>query len=379
MFLLLNELQEVYVATGEKSYSGTGRSRQVTRAVTPYSNYKLIPSEIDVVNSQGTSMKLYDKENVLSVYWAELETYSEFRIIVSGKEVRPLVVTKTGNKTVGAYLRYENAPGALVLLPYLDFNGTNFTRERKGERFWTKEAIQTAQQFVSGILSVDKALRQGGEFTPAPSWVSLEKFVLPKEQQITNKLLTLERQIEALQEEKEQLKQTLAKETELKRLLYEKGKLLEATIINSLKLMGFEAAGYRDSDSEFDVVFESPEGRLIGEAEGKDNKAINVDKLRQLEMNVQDDFARDEVREIAKAVLIGNAYRLSPPDDRTDFFTDKCLTAAKRSNTALVKTTDLFYISKYLSAKADKVFAERCRRAILNTVGVVISPNIPTE
>lgn len=377
IFLLLNKLEEVYVATGEMTYSGTGRNRQTTRLVAPYSNYELIPGGISVVNSNGTLMILRGKDNVLTTYWAEMGSLSEFRVLVSGKGVRPLVLTKTGNEIVGAYLRYENALGALVLLPYIDFDREDFTYEKKDETHWTKKAIQVGKQFVSAIVGVDKVLTQGGEVTPTPDWVAQAKFVLPKEQQIRDKLLTLETKIEALQKEKEQLQQTLAAETELKGLLYEKGKPLEAAILRSLKLIGFEASRYRDNESEFDVVFESKEGRLIGEAEGKDNKAVNIDKLRQLEMNIHEDFTRDEVKEMAKGALIGNAYRFLPPEDRNDFFTEKCLTAAKRSNIVLIRATDLFYVSRYLSAKVDKVFAKRCRKVILDTAGVVVFPNIP--
>jgi hypothetical protein len=61
--------------------------------------------------------------------------------------------------------------------------------------------------------------------------------------------------------------------------VYEKGALLEQAILQALRLIGFEAEQYRESDSEFDVVFVSPEGRCLGEAEGKDNRAINIDKL----------------------------------------------------------------------------------------------------
>jgi len=49
----------------------------------------------------------------------------------------------------------------------------------------------------------------------------------------------------------------------------------------------------------------SPEGdRYIGEAEGKENKAVNIDKLGQLERNIQEDFARDEVQEPARGILL---------------------------------------------------------------------------
>ena len=98
---------------------------------------------------------------------------------------------------------------------------------------------------------------------------------------------------------------------------------METAIIEALKILGFEASAFKDSDSEFDVVFECSEGRVIGEAEGKDNKPINIDKLRQLEMNVHEDFSRPEVEQPAKGALIGNAYRITDPATRTDFFTDK--------------------------------------------------------
>lgn len=303
---------------------------------------------------------------------------SEFRVLVSGQGVKPLIVTKTGDKTVGAYLKFKDAHGTLVLLPYIDFDREGFTRKtRNGDELWNDKAIQVSKQFISAVVGVDNVFIQGGEFTPIPDWVTQDRFALAKEQNIRSKLLTLETKIDSIQKEKENLQRALATETEIKGLLYEKGKPLEAAILKSLNILGFECSHYRASDSEFDVVFESKEGRLIGEAEGKDNKSINIDKLRQLEMNIHEDFSRDEVNDMAKGVLIGNAYRLLPLEERGDFFTEKCLIAANRSKTALIKSTDLFFISRYLSARADRAFAEKCRKAILEKIGVVVFPNIP--
>jgi hypothetical protein len=150
-------------------------------------------------------------------------------------------------------------------------------------------------------------------------------------------------------------------------------------ILEALKAIGFKTSQYRDGDSEFDVVFECKEGSLLGEAEGKDNKPINIDKLRQLEMNIHEDFARDSVDEIAKGVLIGNAYRLLPLKDRGDFFTQKCLSASNRSNTALIRSIDLFTVAKFLTGKQNKSFAKKCRQAILESTGIVVFPEIPVE
>lgn len=118
---------------------------------------------------------------------------------------------------------------------------------------------------------------------------------------------------------------------------------------------------------------------MIGEAEGKDNKAINITKLRQLEMNIHEDFERDDVTDMAKGALIGNAYRLVEPDERGDYFTEKCLTAANRSGTALIRTVDLFNVAKYLSGKSDKAYSKKCRKVIIETAGIVTFPEIPSE
>lgn len=89
-------------------------------------------------------------------------------------------------------------------------------------------------------------------------------------------------------------------------------------------------------------------------------------------MNIHEDLAREEVIEPAKGVLFGNAYRLSPAEQRGEFFTDKCHMAAKRSNTILVRTPDLFKVAKYLSRKADKNYAKACRKAILESPGEIV-------
>lgn len=379
VFVLLNSLQEVYVATGTKDFSGTGRNQKTIRHVAPYNNYNLIPASINIVNSKGSSMKLYKNinDNLLSAYWNELGKNSEFRVLLSGEGFRKLVITRTGDKIVGGYIKHKDSTGALVMLPYINFERHDFQYEKDDKMFWTDEAVALGARFISSIIEIDKVLRKKGELTPTPSWANQSDYDLPKEKLIREKLLSIESKMEKLQKEKEEQIPHLANETLLKGLLYEKGKPLEYVILEALKILGFATSQYRDSESEFDVVFESSEGRLIGEAEGKDNKAINIDKLRQLEMNIHEDYAKDEVTEMAKGVLFGNAFRLTVPEERGDFFTEKCLTAVKRTNTALIKSIDLFEVAKYLSGTSDKSFSKKCRKAIINSCGVTAFPKVP--
>lgn len=96
-------------------------------------------------------------------------------------------------------------------------------------------------------------------------------------------------------------------------------------------------------------------------------------------MNIHEDLQREEVAAPAKGVLFGNGYRLTPPPERGIQFTEKCITAATSQATALVPTSSLFAVVKYLSAQADDNFAAKCRTAILAGVGIVEFPEVPSD
>ena len=184
--------------------------------------------------------------------------------------------------------------------------------------------------------------------------------------------------IACLQQKRTKLEQQLAEAGQLRSLLYETGSPLEQAVRDALILFGFSVKTYKESDSEFDVIFESSDGRLIGEVEGKDNRAITIEKLDQLERNLREDFARDEVSEFAKGVLFGNSKRLTPPSERGETFTAKCMTASKRSGIALVCTTDMYGPARYLRETIDPSYASACRKAILGTAGnIVVFPLRP--
>jgi hypothetical protein len=373
--VFLPPITEVYVATGQRSYSGTGRSRSVTRHVDLLTNYAALPFNLVPVNSKGSAMKLAAGAEVLAPYWTEFGPESEFKVILTNR-TDASITTKAGNKAVGALLRFKEASGTVVLLPDIEFQREGFLNSRDN---WTPAAKQFAARMISALVALDGALKQSADVTPEPDWAGDPTFALVKELTLRSELLEAERQLHAAQLRKDEVQDRLKEAGQLRALLYEKGKPLERAILEALRLLGFEAAPFRDANSEFDVVFKCPEGRLIGEVEGKDTKAINVDKLRQLAMNVQEDLQREEVDKPAKGVLFGNGYRLSVPSLREPQFTDKCQTAAKSSNFALVATSDLFNAAQYAANSSDAEYARRCRDALLRSVGIVALPNPPSS
>lgn len=379
IIVFLAPVDEVYIDTGDRQYSGTGRNRSTTRIVAPYSNYNSIPIELAPTNTRGTAVKLAPKgAEVLAPYWSEFSSYSEYNVLLHNADIPACLLTRNGDKAVGALIRSKNSSGSLVCLPDVNFYRNEFFEEKDGEEVWTSEASQFAARMISAVVSLDAALHSTGEVTPEPAWATTEKYSLGAERALRVELLDAESKLESAQRHKESIIENLQSVGQLRGLLYEKGKPLERAIIDALRILGFSATPYKEGSSEFDVVFEAAEGRLIGEAEGKDNKAINVDKLRQLAMNIHEDLLRDEVTAPAKGVLFGNGYRLVPPAERDVAFTEKCITAAQSSSTALVSTQDLFRAARYLSDQKDDVYAEECRKTILNSAGITELPEAPS-
>lgn len=370
----LTDLKEVSIATGEQKYSGTGRNQKTTRIVTDFNNYFSIPADMKPVKTKGKEIKLAVKNSeLISTYWKDFSSYSSYKVLISD-DLTPCLVTKHGERTVGAIIHSKNSSGALLLMPDIDFYSDVFVNE-DGE--WTRDAKEFSAKFIKSIVSLDKSLRSSGELTPEPEWAKDNIYKLKEEALTTEKLLLVESKLEKIQAEKELILDQIKDLGRLRNLLFEKGKPLEYAILDALKIIGFKVSQFDDGESEFDAVFESKEGRFIGEAEGKDNKPINVDKLRQLALNIYEDLEHEGIDIPAKSVLFGNAYRVLPIEERNEPFTEKCMSASIISSTALVFTPDLFIVAKYLSDNRDSRFATKCRKVLLNSIGRVEFPTIP--
>ena len=280
----------------------------------------------------------------------------------------------------------DGSEGALVALPWVCLEKEEYITDEyeddEGEikYLWTPVAKSWGNRFLNALSSIDQALKSQSDRTPTPQWVQSDTYKTEEEITLSEELLDIRSQIAELERKNEDKVAKLADAGSLKALLFEQGVPLEIAVLKAMRLMGFRANRYRDSESEFDAVLECPQGRCIGEVEGRDKKAISIEKMRQLEINILEDLNRDEVSEPAKAVLFGNAYRLTPSLERPDeHFTQRCVAAAKRNGTALVRTNDLFTVAKALSDNPDEEFAAACRNAILSTNGKEVEFPPPPE
>lgn len=326
------------------------------------SNYEILPFSVDCRNSAGSMMAL--KSPLMSELFTTFKDRMEYKVYITDKRLQQTFSTRSGDKTLGGIIKHNN--GYIVFLPYLELIcdvSSDFTPKE----------LKLGQQFISCLNNIYDNLY--GNPSEAPKWVNEEKYQTRKAIQLQNEVSCIKTQIEELQGKQEILNNSINQEKELSALLYETGKPLEKAVSKALYILGYtEAENYSDGILELDQVIISPEGyRFIGECEGKDKSDISVDKFRQLHDSIQEDFAREEVNEMAMGLLFGNPHRLTEPDKRHSFFTDKCMNNASRAGIALIKTTDLYDAARYVSDSGDMDFAKKCRQAIKDQLGKVVN------
>lgn len=380
IFVLLTKPIEVYANTGTQELSGTGRSQKVIHHVGLVDSHMSLPTTFkDLTAATGQKVKLTGEGRILAPYIKAMSDLLYYEVHYEHEKSRPLMVTKAGDRTVASLIR-GNA-GSLVLLPALDFTDDDFKDySRPYLPKWTKKALRYGHALSACLVELHKALRAGSSRTPAPEWAKSETYLLATEIEVVNRITDIDDQLRALADERRECEARKDRESMPKALLYETGKPLEAAIIDALQTFGFKADRYVDEESEFDILFESAEGRFLGEAEGKDSSAVNIDKIQQLERNLQEDFAKDGVDEFAKGILFGNPHRLTTPNSRAELFTKKAMSAAQRTGIRLVHTPDLFPLVKYLKGRSDAKFKKSIRKAFAEASGKIVSfPEVPSE
>lgn len=370
VFIVLSK-QEFYMLSSGVSHPRKGENLHSTYTKT---NYDFLPISIGTLVSASGRNITFSGNPTFGDFHNKFKNNLEYQLYIENANGAQVLFTgKDKTKILGAIFKVKN--GNLIVLPSINYDEEKFTEIKGKEKkeYWTKEATQFGKSLVKALVDIDKSLRKGGDKTPPPDWTSEVDFYLAQEQVLKKGVEKKTKEIERLILQRKELQIKLEEEANLRDLLFEKGKLLENAISVALEILGYKSENYNDGNLELDHIIISPEGdRFIGEAEGKDTSAINIDKFRQLAVNIHEDLQRDEVEKPAIGILFGNGFRLAKPSERAEQFTTKCINTAKSSNCALVRTTDLFQIAKYVKESKDKDFAKRCRDEIKNSIGKIV-------
>lgn len=380
LFIVLERQSNYTISTG---YT-TPKANQMSYSTQTISNYKIVPislsgqqnfegesSALTFSGSGGTMLEIPEK----------LKKYFNYRTAFDLTD-NGNIFYKNRSQSKGLASYQQVGEGYVVLLPSFNFDVEKLTETNKDEEeVWTKQGIGLGKDFVKYLAAIKKYLASGNEITPPPDWVNADQYKTHSQQTAEKKIAENIGKIRELEEANSKLYIHVEDAARLKGLLYETGKQLEQSVTIALSILGYSAEGYDDGKLELDQVIVSPESeRFIGECEGKDSKAINVTKFRQLNDSLAADFERDEIEEKARGIIFGNPSRLLSPQDREEWFTQKAISGATREGVALIKTPDLYTVAKYVQDHDDKDFAEKCRKAISESKGGMVDfPKIPDE
>ena len=108
--IYLAKPQEVYLDTGDRSYSGTGRNRQTTVIVAPASSYDALPLAISVTATRGTAIVPARDLSYFAPYWKEFGEVSHYQVTVEGTFDEVLLHTAVGRRVVAASCDSALAP-----------------------------------------------------------------------------------------------------------------------------------------------------------------------------------------------------------------------------------------------------------------------------
>lgn len=378
LFVILSEKKQFYMQTGQKQFSGTGRNRQTTNIVAEFSNFNYLPKIEGIKFNVAHGNKIIANDSLFKNLLERFGNYMTYETYLTvGAEFKCGLITKNKDKVLGGTIKALG--GHIVFLPKLNLDINEFTTiDKNDEACWTDEGIIVGKQFVQSIIEIDLALRKTSNKTPRPDWLNNNEYILKKSLEIKQNIEINKSKIATLNDNIQILKEELEESEKLNDLIFETGTPLEDAVIYALKLLGFKAENYDDGVLELDQVIISPEGvRYIGECEGKDNKAIDITKFRQLSDALNEDFEREEVKEKAFGILFGNPHRLTEPSKRIDTFTNKCKSGAERENIGLIETTELYRVAKYLLENKDENFKKKCRETLFKDLGKIIK--FPTK
>lgn len=325
---------------------------------TVVTNYDFLPFKADTfmnaplipgIGSDHTTISLYDGLSPFAQYYKAFKeelTYSAYLDIET--DDKQFFLRNRSNRPVGFLTQYES--GIIAFLPRPKWKEQN-------------------EKLISVLINCAKKYLTKHISTPAPNWVN--EVIIPGEDKFDNELKQIFEKQAALDSEQRRIENEKDKISRFKKLLYEQGEELENVVADAFTLIGFKTTTRKQADLEHDIVFESGEGRGIAEIEGKDNDAIHIGKLDQLNRVVDEDFELTGI--YPQGILIGNHYRFTAPESRKNAFTEKVFIVAKKKSFGLLSTCDLFQVvCNILANPENEEYKINCRKLILGTVGSTI-------
>lgn len=244
-----------YVDSGQRQYSGTGRSQRTTRMVTNIDISSFLPRKVqsETIKSLGEEI-VFDGDDVFHSFWNKIRNMVYYKAYFNSSFGKPFLFIKGTRKPVGTWLTFEK--GNIVFIPHLaeedDFN----------KLIDYENAVST---FISAIIDLVNGLKTlTGEYS-LPEWTSI--YFLPGEKELCDKIHKEESQLPKALDHINNKKKQRDNIRQYKLLLCRKGVALKNQVISVLNEIGLEAK--EGAEGRDDVVIRYRGKIGIAEVEAK--------------------------------------------------------------------------------------------------------------
>ena len=335
------------------------------------SNYSWCPAPLKIINESGTSFEFEDA--TFKDYFKNVKKYPYcFEIADDSEDIKYFIYNSVKNR-YGKYLackiKYKKYGIIEKSISSTGYDGTKKVLKEiheSGDFYFLpcpteindKEAINF---ILEKFLDVYKK-------TPPPEWIySIE---VPGLNEIQKNIETNLQRIKQISEKNEKLREKESELTSYRELLYGTGTELEE-IVKKV----FTELGYKPKPAIYKEEYIVEYDKKVGIIECKGNeKSIKRSDFRQLFENTKEYELDGKVEH--KGILIGNAWRLKPLEERNKSGTpvfpkgkDGVIDIATRHDIALLSAIDFFNV--FCQFLEGKIKAKDIMEKIFNAKGVV--------
>lgn len=299
------------------------------------------------------------------------ETYSQymFHSIVFKNDFPIAYSTADGARRVGFLNRHSN--GHVLVLPPIEFErllSDQYNCLSSDVQMSYDEFVKHKfKDFENELITVHSALTSDRQ--PEPNWAS--RYILGDETAFGSKIDALKRRIDKTKHELAKKENELRELNSIKGLLYGTSKFLEAQVTRALQELGYFVKSFSGEYVEIDHVVDDPDEniRFICETEGRDRKAVGIDKFRQLQDHLSQYAGGTKSKRALQGLLFVNGRRLIDPTSRGEVITPALLNRSIQTQTTIVPTVELYKAVSYLMGKKDEEYKKAVRLAIRSKMG----------
>lgn len=333
----------VFIDSGERRYSGTGKNRSTTVVVTEFEIMKALPAP--VTRQPGSGLEIVAANEVMASLFRQTSDDWAYRCVIEAHEqIRPLLHVKGTNKLVGGMIRTKKSRGLLLLLPELFIDDPNDERfdhsPLADDEQGSAEASKDTPRSNPGdllLLWIESLMAEPE--AELPPWAAEHQFPTEKERQTEQE--QVEEDLAKLLSRLDVLKAAQAQDERWKTLITGSGAALERQVRDAFEVLGFQVQEAEPGRSDLRLSY--GETLVVVEVKGVTKSAAEK-HAAQLEKWVSEELASGRS---AKGILVVNTWRERPVDQRDEVhFPDQMLAYSAQRGHCLLTGLQLLAIAR---------------------------------